>query len=185
MTDDNTSAVEAIADLAHEGAFRVAAAESLTCGQVAADLGAGPQASQWFRGGLVAYASEVKFDVLGVTPGPVMTATCAREMARGAARLLGADAVVATTGVGGPDPEEDEPPGTVFIATVVRGQEACTRVDLDGSPEDVLRGTRARALELLRDTMREALDPDLSEPRRPGTARDRGPAGSPSPAASR
>ena len=182
---DNTSAVEAIADLAREGGFRVGAAESLTCGQVAADLGAGPQASQWFRGGVVAYASEVKFDVLGVTPGPVVTATCAREMARGAARLLGADAVVATTGVGGPDPEEDEPPGTVFLAAVVRGHEACTRLDLDGAPEEVLRGTRAHALQLLRDTMREAIERDVNARRQPGTVRDEGPAGSRTPAASR
>ena len=182
---ENTSVVEDIATLANDGDFRVAAAESLTCGQVAADLGAGPEASRWFRGGLVAYASEVKFDVLGVTPGPVVTATCAREMARGAGRVLGADAVVATTGVGGPDPEEDEPPGTVFLAAVVRGHEACTRVDLDGSPEEVLRGTRTHALALLRDTMQQALDQDLNEPRPPGTARGEAPAGSPSPATSR
>jgi len=182
---DNTSAVEAVAELAQEGAFRVAAAESLTCGQVAADLGAGPQASQWFRGGVVAYASEVKFDVLGVTPGPVVTATCAREMAHGAARLLGADAVVATTGVGGPDPEEDEPPGTVFLAAVVRGREACSRLDLDGTPEDVLRATRAHALQLLGDTMRAAMERDVNAPQQPGTERAEGPADSRTPAASR
>ncbi len=41
-------------------------------------------ASQWFRGGLVSYASQLKFDLLKVTPGPVVSATAAEEMARGA-----------------------------------------------------------------------------------------------------
>lgn len=176
--------VEAIGTLADEHGLRVAAAESLTCGQLAADLGAGPDASTWFRGGVVAYASDVKFDVLGVTPGPVVTDRCAQEMARGAATLLDADAVVATTGVGGPDVEEGEPPGTVYVAVLVRGHTTCVRLDLSGDPSDVLRQTRSRALELLRDAMRAPAD-DVSAPPRPGTARAGGPAGSPSPAASR
>jgi nicotinamide-nucleotide amidase len=176
--------VEAIASLADEHSFRVAAAESLTCGQVAADLGAGPDASAWFRGGVVAYASEVKFDVLGVTPGPVVTDRCAREMAHGAADLLGADAVVATTGVGGPDEEEGEPPGTVYVAAIVRGDVTCVRLDLSGDPADVLSQTRSRALEILGDAMRASVD-DVSGPQRPGTARAGEPAGSPNPATSR
>lgn len=181
---DTTDQVEAIASLAAEHDFRVAAAESLTCGQLSADLGAGPEASGWFRGGVVAYASEVKFDVLGVTPGPVITDTCAREMATGTARLLRADAVVATTGVGGPDHEEGEPPGTVYVAALVRGSVTCVRLDLSGDPAEVLRQTRCRALAILHEAMRVSLD-DVSGPPRPDTARDGAPAGSPSPAASR
>jgi nicotinamide-nucleotide amidase len=176
--------VEAIAALADGHGLRVAAAESLTCGQLAADLGAGPDASTWFRGGVVAYASDVKFDVLGVTPGPVVTDRCAQEMARGAATLLGADAVVATTGVGGPDVEEDEPPGTVYVAALVRGDATCVRLELSGDPAHVLRQTRARALEILDEAMRTSVD-GVSAPRRPGTARAGGPAGSPSRATSR
>ena len=152
---DHTPAVEAIALLAAEEAFQVGVAESLTSGQLAADLGAGPDASVWFRGGLVAYASQVKFDVLGVTPGPVVTAECARQMAVGATRLLGADAVVATTGVGGPDSEEGEPPGTVFVATLVRGRARCERLDLSGDPAEVLVQTRARVLAILLAAMRD------------------------------
>src|SRR4051794_7302213 len=182
--NDHTRTVEAIAKLAGQEGFRIGVAESLTCGQVAADLGAGPEASQWFRGGLVAYASDVKFDVLGVDPGPVVTSSCASQMARGAARLLGADAVVATTGVGGPDPEEGEPAGTVFLAAAVRGREVCVRLDLDGTPERVLESTRAHALDLLHDTMRHAIDESVSARQRPDTVRDAAPAGSPSPAAS-
>lgn len=61
----------------------IAVAESLTGGQLSSALAAVPEATDWFRGGLVAYAPEVKFDALGVTPGPVVTARCAEEMATG------------------------------------------------------------------------------------------------------
>jgi nicotinamide-nucleotide amidase len=181
-----TERVEAIAALAGRHGFRVAAAESLTSGQLAADLGAGPDASTWFRGGLVAYASDVKFDVLGVRPGPVVSEACARQMAIGATSLLDADAVVSTTGVGGPnpDPEEREPAGTVYIATLVRGRETCVRLDVDGDPAEVLSETRARALQLLLDGMQASAD-DVIGRRPPDTVRAGGPAGSPSPATSR
>ncbi|RNM11120.1 CinA family protein [Nocardioides pocheonensis] len=181
---EHSRLVASVADLASAHTFRVGVAESLTSGQLAADLGAGPEASTWFRGGVVAYASEVKFAVLGVTPGPVVTERCAREMAEGAASLLGADAVVATTGVGGPDPEEGEPPGRVYVAAYVRGGQTCERLDLSGEPPDVLEQTRVRALALLREAMERSLE-SVSGPRRPGTGRDGGPAGSPSPATSR
>jgi len=187
--DHHAEHVEAIASLARSHGFGIGVAESLTSGQVAADLGAGPQAASWFRGGLVAYASEVKFDVLGVRPGPVVSEECARQMAWGVASLLDADAVVAATGVGGPDPDEGEPPGTVYVATLVRGRETCERLDLDGDPQAVLAQTRERALIALLEGLRAVAvesDPDdLSAPRPPDTARGGAPAGSPSRAASR
>lgn len=157
MTESDRRA-EAIASLAQRYAFRVGVAESLTCGKLAVALGAAPDASSWFRGGVVAYASAVKFEVLGVTPGPVVTAECARQMATGSAQLLGADAVVAVTGVGGPDPEEGEPPGTVHAAAYVRGVETHARFQLSGEPADVLEQTQVRALELLCGAMERAVD---------------------------
>lgn len=155
MTDQHR-VVETIATLARQRHLSVGVAESLTSGQLSAALGAGPDASSWFRGGVVAYASEVKFDVLGVRPGPVVTASCAREMARGAARVLGAEATVAATGVGGPDVEEGEPPGTVFLAGRVGERERCLRLALEGDPEQVLAATTAASLELLREMLDEA-----------------------------
>ena len=181
---DRDALVEAIAELAADHGIDVGVAESLTGGQLAADLAAGPNASSWFRGGLVAYASEVKFDVLGVTPGPVITASCARQMAWGAASLLDAQAVVATTGAGGPDPEEGQPAGTVFVATLAQGHETVERLDLSGDPAEILEQTRTRALELLRDAILSSLE-EVSAPPQPDTARAGAPAGSPSRAASR
>ena len=157
MTEGDRYA-EAIASVAMRSGFRVGVAESLTCGKLSSELGATPNASEWFRGGVVAYASGVKFDVLGVTPGPVVTPSCAREMAAGAARVLDADATVAVTGVGGPDPQEGEPPGTVYVAARVRGLETGHRLQLDGGPEEVLAQTTPRALEVLLDAMRASVD---------------------------
>jgi nicotinamide-nucleotide amidase len=160
MSSHRSDPVEEIAALATSHDFRIGVAESLTGGQLASRLAAGPDASDWFRGGVVAYAPEVKFNVLGVPPGPVVTETCAREMARGAARVLGGDATVAVTGVGGPEPEEGQPPGTVYVATVVRGAERCARLELSGEPDEIVTSTTRQALELLDEALREHASSD-------------------------
>jgi nicotinamide-nucleotide amidase len=167
--------VDEIAALARRLGVRVGVAESLTCGMLSAELGAGPEAATWYAGGVVAYASSVKFDVLDVTPGPVVSARCAREMALGAARLLGVEAVLATTGVGGPDHEEGRPPGTVYVATLVDGTEDGVLLELAGEPEQVLAQTVWHGLDLLRRTM--AAPRSVSAPRRPDTGRGATPAG--------
>ncbi|UFU08397.1 nicotinamide-nucleotide amidohydrolase family protein [Ruania halotolerans] len=101
----------------------VAVAESLTAGAVAARLADPPGASMVLVGGVVAYATAVKEDVLGVDRG--LLAECgpvnpdvALQMADGVRRLLGADVGVATTGVAGPGPADGQPAGTVFVAAV-------------------------------------------------------------------
>jgi len=114
--DADTDLEQLIADALKRGQQTAAAAESLTGGQVSAGLSAIEGASDWFVGGVVAYAPEVKFDLLAVDRGPVVNAATARQMATGVARLLHADFAVATTGVGGPGPQEGRPEGTVFIA---------------------------------------------------------------------
>ena len=150
MTSSISETVEAIARGATGDELWVAVAESLTGGRVASALGGGPDASRWFSGGVVAYAPHVKFEVLGVTPGPVVTERCAREMAAGVAKALSADVAVALTGVGGPDPEEGEPAGTVFIATWVHGQVDCEHVVFAGEPQDVVDASTRAALDRLR-----------------------------------
>jgi nicotinamide-nucleotide amidase len=150
MTTENiTDLGERIADLASSAGLTVAVAESLTSGAIASALGASPKAGDWFAGGVVAYSEHVKFDVLGVTPGPVITAECAEQMASGARRLLTADVVAAVTGAGGPGPQEGRDAGTVFLA---HGRPGAVRVDelhLDGDPEDVVKGTVDAALRAL------------------------------------
>ena len=145
--------VDRVAELVAEKGMTVAAAESLTSGLIAQKLGAGPNAADWFRGSLVAYQESVKFDVLEVREGPVATADTAEEMALGVARLLGADVAVAATGVGGPDPSEGKPAGTVFVAVTVDGEVSTRELDLDGDPREIIEATAEHALELLRETL--------------------------------
>jgi nicotinamide-nucleotide amidase len=140
---------ERIAELASGKGLRVAVAESLTSGQLAGALGAASGASEWFSGGVVAYSSSVKFDVLHVEPGPVVSARCAAQMAEGVIRLLAADVAVAVTGAGGPDPQDDQPPGTVFISVRNPEGDSTTEHHFEGDPEQVVQQTVETALELL------------------------------------
>jgi nicotinamide-nucleotide amidase len=81
----------------------------------------------------------VKFEVLGVTPGPVNTASCAQEMAVGVRALLDADVAVAVTGVGGPGPDEGVGAGTFFLAVATRdGRVGTEERHVDGGPAKVV-----------------------------------------------
>src|SRR6478735_377754 len=113
---DKRAAAEEVAAAAQRAGVHVATAESLTGGRIAAALAAAPGASTWFKGGVVGYSDEVKHEVLGVPPGPVISAAAAAAMAAGVARLTGAEFAVAVSGVGGPDEQESQPVGTVFAA---------------------------------------------------------------------
>ena len=150
--------VQTIAELAKDAGLTVGAAESLTGGAVSSALARGSGAADWYRGCLVSYGEKVKYDVLGVTPGPLVSERCAEEMVRGAAELLGVDAAVSTTGAGGPGSEEGQPPGTVFVGVYLRGEVACHKLLLDGDPGEIVEGATEQALELLVDAMRGATD---------------------------
>jgi nicotinamide-nucleotide amidase len=99
----------------------LAVAESLTGGLVAADLTAVPGASRVFRGSVTAYATDLKRDVLGVDGDLLrnrgaVDAEVARQMAAGVRRVMGAGWGAATTGVAGPEPQDGQSVGTVFVA---------------------------------------------------------------------
>ena len=162
MGDQQTELAERIAELVQKQERSVATAESLTSGNVAARLGAAPGAASWFRGGLVSYHDEVKHGVLDVDDGPVVCDPAARQMALGVARLLGADAAVATTGAGGPDPQDGQPPGTVFVAVLLDGELSCQELHLDGDPAEVVERSTEAALQMLHDV----LDADGDRPDR-------------------
>jgi nicotinamide-nucleotide amidase len=129
----------------------VAVAESLTSGMLATHLGAAENASQWFRGGVVAYSAEVKFSLLGVSEGPVISARCAEQMAAGVAELMKADFGLAVTGAGGPGEQEGQAQGTVFAAVYDGAETRVTQFAFDGEPESVVRAAAAGALQLLLD----------------------------------
>jgi nicotinamide-nucleotide amidase len=140
---------EQIAELAQDKNVTVACAESLTGGQIAVSLAAAPSSSTWFRGGIVAYSSEVKHDLLEVPPGPVVSEESARMMAVTTAKLLGADVVVAVTGAGGPDPQDGQPPGTVWFALNTGDRVDTSCYHFDGEPVEIVEQTTAEALRRL------------------------------------
>ena len=110
-----------VVELAIARAAPLAVAESLTGGLVCGTLASVPGVSQVLRGGVVTYATDLKASLLGVDAellarGGAVQAEVAAAMAVGVARRLGAQYGVATTGVAGPDPQDGQLPGTVYVA---------------------------------------------------------------------
>jgi nicotinamide-nucleotide amidase len=141
-----------------------ATAESLTGGQLAALLTTPPGASRSYVGGVVSYATEVKTGVLGVPEHlvgehGVVSAECARAMAEGARRLVGATYALSTTGVAGPDPQEGKPPGTVFVAIAGPEGTSVLSLELTGDRAAVQRRTCEEALTALLGVLRQEETP--------------------------
>ena len=144
----------AVVERLRELGLTVAAAESLTGGLVCAALTDVPGSSTVLRGGVVAYATEVKAQLLGVDAalladgGPVQGEVAA-QLATGAARLLGSDCGLGTTGVAGPGPSDGHPAGTVYVAASARDQVRVRRLELAGARGPVRRASADAALALL------------------------------------
>ncbi|WP_203581134.1 CinA family protein [Microbacterium hibisci] len=142
--------IEQLSRLAQERGLTVSVAESLTSGLLASEVGKGEGAADWFSGGVVAYRMPVKTQVLGVPEGvDPCSAECATTLAAGVRSLLKTDIAVATTGVGGPDPEDGHAPGTVYLGWATAAGTGSEHFRLEGEPAEVLDGTVERALRLL------------------------------------
>ncbi len=136
----------------------LATAESLTAGLISSTLAAVPGASDVLRGGIAAYATDVKTSLLGVPAEVVerhgvVSAECAEAMAARGRVVFDSDWVVAATGVAGPDEQEGRPAGTVYVAVagpdVVRTQELW----LEGDRRQIRSAAVAAALSLLRSSL--------------------------------
>jgi nicotinamide-nucleotide amidase len=139
-----------VADLLVERAMTVGVAESLTGGLVGARLAETEGASKWFRGSIVCYDSKVKFDLLDVPEGPVVSADAAEAMALGACRRLEADAGISVTGVAGPATQDDQPVGTVFMAVAVAGKVESRLVHFTGDRQHIRQFSTISLLDMLR-----------------------------------
>jgi PncC family amidohydrolase len=124
----------------------VAVAESCTAGRQAAALAAGEGATDWFRGGVVAYQVSVKRALLDVSVASVYCEEAAAQMAAGVATLLDAHVAVGTSGVAGDDPIEGVEPGTVFVATLVDGDCLARTYRFTGDAAQVCQRATASAL---------------------------------------
>lgn len=119
---DITTLARVVGERLRERGLTIATAESCTGGAVAAALATIPGASDYLRGGVIAYHAEVKERLLGVPAAliadeGVVSDACALAMARGARAACGADIGVATTGIAGPGgAEPGKPVGLVHLA---------------------------------------------------------------------
>ena len=139
----------------------LATAESLTAGLVAARIAEVPGCSAMLRGGVIAYATDVKAQVLGLDKESleqVVSEAVASQLAQAATRVLGSDIGVGTTGVAGPDWLAGEPPGTVWIAVFDARSEVIltTRLELKGDRSAIREGTVFASLELVLELLAEA-----------------------------
>lgn len=154
--DDELESV--VGELLHERGLTLACAESLTGGGLAERIVRVPDSSRYFSGGVVAYSPEPKRDLLDVSretlEGPGMVSEeCAREMARGARKLFGADVGVSTTGVAGPASLEGHPAGEVWVAVAAPDAEEARHLQAPGDRDQVRRWAQQMALDLLRRTL--------------------------------
>lgn len=142
--------LERVSEIARERGLRVCVVESLTSGRLANTVGAGEDAGSWFAGGIVAYLTDVKERVLGVTPGTdPCSVSCAQQLASGGLDLFDADICVSTTGVGGPGSDGGHPPGTVHLGWATREAIGHRSLALTGDPSEVIDEASAAAVRLL------------------------------------
>ena len=125
-------------------------AESVTGGLVAGRLTGIPGASDVLRGAVVSYASEVKFDLLGVAEGPVVSEATAAAMATGVRRVLGADVGLALTGVAGPAEQDGMPVGTLCVGIDDGTAVVASTFRLPGQREQMRQMSVITALDFLR-----------------------------------
>jgi PncC family amidohydrolase len=144
--------------------LKIAVAESVTAGHLAALLCTGDRASEWFLGGVVAYSAHAKAVFLNVPDGPLITPECAETMAREIASRLDADVAVATTGVAGPDPVEGRRPGTVWFGYTAQGNSGALSATFDGDPEAVLAAALMHSLTVLRQRLTTLANPSTASP---------------------
>lgn len=161
MTESPDFSVEAVADvldrLAASGET-VAVAESLTGGLVCSTLITPAGASRVIVGGIVAYQTDVKATVLGVSESLLaergaVDPDVVLAMARQVRAKFGATIGLATTGVAGPDQQDGASVGTVFVALVSDRDDVVQKFEFEGTRDEIRHRTVAAALRLLENSM--------------------------------
>ena len=151
MDDETMESV--VIDLLRERGQTLAVAESLTGGLITSRLTEVPGSSDVLLGGVVSYASEVKYDLLDVPEGPVVSAAAAAAMAQGVRERLGADVGIAVTGVAGPAEQEGQPVGTVFLGVAVGQAGEAVGTRLPGDRQRIREFSTISVLNLLRERL--------------------------------
>ncbi len=147
-----------IATLIERG-YQIAVAESLTGGLLIAELIAVPGASRVVVGGVVAYNTELKARVLNVDAGALeehgaVHPDVAAQMATGVRAALALASGpphigISATGVAGPDPQDGQSAGTVYLGFAIGGEVSVKRLSLTGSRQEIRSATVSESLEEL------------------------------------
>ena len=166
--ENDVTLAAAVGDALRARGWSLAVAESCTAGELAAEITAVPGSSDYFVGGVVAYADRIKERVLGVPAevltahGAVSEATC-RAMLEGVRSRLGADTGAAITGIAGPGGGSPEKPvGLVFCGVATPEGEWLRKLDYPGSRATVRRRATIATLSLLLRKVRSG--PSVAEP---------------------
>jgi nicotinamide-nucleotide amidase len=152
---DTDTMESVVLDMLRTRGFSLGLAESVTGGLVSARLTAIAGASDVLRGSIVSYASDVKFDLLSVDPGPVVSEEAALQMAIGARERLGADIGLALTGVAGPAEQDQMPVGTLCVGISGPGGSLTRTLRLPGQREQMRQFSVISSLDLLRGYLRD------------------------------
>ena len=148
VDDDTMESV--VLELLRQRGWTLGLAESVTGGLVAGRITNVAGASEVFRGAVVSYASEVKFDLLGVDPGPVVNERAALQMAEGARRVLGCHVGLALTGVAGPTEQDGVEAGTLCVGIVTPVESLARTMRLPGLRDQMRQMSVISSLDLLR-----------------------------------
>ena len=133
----------------------LAVAESCTGGKIAQMITSVAGASNYFRGGIVSYATDTKIEILGVKSETiqrctVVSAEVAKEMAMGVKKLMNVDYAIATTGNAGPSTGDSEAKiGTVFIALATPNEIFVEEFNFGQPREKVIDRAVNKAFEML------------------------------------
>ena len=152
-TKENETMEETVVRLLTKYGLTVTTAESCTGGMIASAIVSVAGASACFKEGYITYSNEAKKKLLGVREDTlkqytVVSAQVAQEMAAGAAAAAQSSLAVSVTGVAGPDPDEGNPVGLVYIGIAFEGSVYAARFQFTGSREEIRRQAACEALAL-------------------------------------
>ncbi len=147
---DDQTMEDRVGALLEECGLSLGLAESMTGGLVASRVVEVEGSSKWFRGGVVSYDSQVKFGLLDVPVGPVVSEEAAVAMAEGACRVLEADIGLSVTGVAGPATQDGMPVGSTFFGLCLEGRTEVVHRQLPGDRGHIRQLAVITVLDLLR-----------------------------------
>ncbi|WP_027302728.1 competence/damage-inducible protein A [Rudanella lutea] len=156
---DNDELETVVGRLLTERGLMFGTAESCTGGYIAAQITKTPGSSAYFQGSIVSYANAVKVGQLGVDPATLaehgaVSEQTVRQMAEGARRALGADIVLATSGIAGPDGgTPDKPVGTIWIACATPDRTVTRLLRLGQYRDQNIQLTTAYGLNMVREQL--------------------------------